>query len=56
MAIEFKEKTQKIFLGDKEVGWVYKDGKEVYRKAGVIPVRYVQVSSADFDSGGNYTG
>ena len=55
MSIKFNLKTQKIFLGNKEVIKVYKGNKKVYEKV-LIPARYVQTTSADFNSSGNYTG
>ena len=59
MAIQFNLKTRKIFLGDKEIIKVYKGIKKVYEMTGglpEIPSYYVQVSSADFNASGNYTG
>lgn len=56
MSIEFNLKTRKIFLGDKKVSRIYKGNKKVYELIEGPLSYYVQVSSADFNSSGDYTG
>ena len=56
MSIKFGLKTQKVFFGNKEIIKVYKGDKKVYEITGAVPGYYVQVSSSDFNSSGDYTG